>query len=513
MHKRRKLKYTVLLFISLVVLLQGSQYIITDMRDVTVKVSSKTWLDTLTERLHQRKPTLLLDEEVPYIFALSYMEQLVNGIGNLFQLGHIGKELDARLVVPQVSASRLYGLSNFIPSGCAGFTNPLSDYIDIDLLATRSCNISISPLEDFLKFSPRQIVLFHPVRGVDYKRVEHKISSDKYFMELLNPVVEKDLRDCLHVGACSCKDQLYNIINGIEGALNSLAHSRSLPNFTIRNAICFNGDKTISLNDLLQHRTVNESKVSYIFTHWTGNRCSLSVEEGQNECVSTSRHGGGIHLLSSSKRTSHSCKDLKSRLATSIHTHIEELSARFLRAQGITPHNHLITVHVRLEKLTSMATCCLQKMLSRVRQLKQTLPNSKVVLITDLGPLGSHSCGEGHCRYLKALSMQIFSANNITPVYFDAVQYGVKNDSALASLVEMLAVAKGNEVILVGGGQFQATLLQRILARVEVGHENSTRHLYSICSGSTLNHLPNLSKELTSAISYNIFKRDKCKYY
>ena len=510
MHKRRKLKYTVLLFILLVILLQGSQYIIADMRDVTVKVSSKTWLHMQTKRLYQRKPTSLLDKEESYIFALSYMEQLVNGIDNLFQLGHIGEELDARLVVPQVSASRLYGLSNFIPSRCAGFTNPLSDYIDIDLLATRSCNISISPLEDFLKISPRQIVLFHPVRGVDYKRVENKISSEKYFMELLNPVVEKDLRACLHVGACPCKAQLYNVINGIEGALNSLAYSRSLPKFTIRDAICFDGDKTISLNELLQHRTVNESKVSYIFTHWPGNRCSLSVEEGQNKCVPTSKHGGGIRLLSSSKRTPHSCKDLKSRLATSIHTHIEELSAKFLHAQGITPHNHLITVHVRLEKLTSMATCCLQKMLSRVRQLKQMQSNSKVVLITDLGPLGSHSCGKGNCRYLKDLSMQLLSANNITPVYFNAVQHGVKNDSALASLVEMLALARGNEVILVGGGQFQVTLLQRILARVKVGHGNSTPHLYSICSESTLNHLANLSKELTSAISYNVFKQDKC---
>ena len=505
----KRFRCTFLICISVVMVFQLSLFISRQSGDVGIRISPRHWLDIQTVNyLDERKPTSLINKEESYIFALRYSEQLVNSIDNLFQLGHLGKELDARLVVPQVSASRLYGLSNFIPSGGWGLINPLSDYIDIESLAIKSCNISMSPLRDFLETSPEQIVLFHPI-----KLSKYGISIANYSMDISNPGVRKDLKACVHFGACSCKEQLYNVIDDIEGALNSLASSRSLPKFTVSDAICFDSGKAISMKQLLQHRTSNGSKVSYIFTLWSGSNCYHSEDrdlaKSEWHCLQIARHGGSLPIMMSGTR---SCKRLTSTLATSIHTHVEELSSEFLRAQGMTPHTHLVTVHVRIEKLQTAndTVCCLQEMLSRVHHLKQMFSNIKVVLITDLGPLGSHSCYKENCRYLKYLSMQIFSANNITPVYFDAVQYGVKNDSALASLVEMLAVAKGNEVILVGGGQFQVTLLQNILARVEVGYGDRTLHLYSICSKSTRNHLLNLNEDLTSTISYKVFEHDKC---
>ena len=488
---------------------QFSLYISRQSGDVGKGISLRHWLDMRADYFNypeERKPTSLANKEESYIFALRYTEQLVNGIDNLFQLGQIGKELGARLVVPQMSASHLYGLSNFIPSGGWGLINPLSDYIDIESLAFKSCNISMSPLENFLKTSPRRIVLFHPI-----KLGKYGISIANYSMDFSNPAARKDLKACLQFGACSCKEQLYKIVNDIEGALNSLASSRSLLKFTISDAICFDSGKAVSMKQLLQHRTSNGSKVSYVFTYWSGSNCYRSEDQDSAESRCLQIAGGSLPIMMSGAR---SCKRLTSTLATSIHMHVEELSTKFLHAQGITPHTHLVTVHVRIEKLRTAndTICCLQEMLSRVRQLEQRLSNMQVVLITDLGPLGSHSCYKAHCRNLKDLSMQLLSANNITPVYFDAVQYGVKNDSVhvLASLVEMLALARGNEVILVGGGQFQVTLLRRILARVKVGHGNSAPHLYSICSKSTRNHLLNQNKDLASTISYKVFEHDKC---
>ena len=49
-----------------------------------------------------------ISESSSFVLALSFMEQLTNAVGNAKRLAHIGKYMQARLVLPFVYNSRLY---------------------------------------------------------------------------------------------------------------------------------------------------------------------------------------------------------------------------------------------------------------------------------------------------------------------------------------------------------------------------------------------------------------------
>jgi hypothetical protein len=193
------------------------------------------------------------------------------------------------------------------------------------------------------------------------------------------------------------------------------------------------------------------------------------------------------------KRDYHWCTDLGTWVAAHIHPRIDSLATKFLASQSVTPDDHLVTIHFRSEKLPeeNEFACCLQKMVLLLEELKQDQPNLKVIIISDIGPLGSTTCGSR----IRNMTKILFSKNNLKPVYFNLDKFDLTNedDLLLAGLTEVTAVSKGNKVILVGGGQFQLTILKRLLGRAQTVDQSPMVH--SICSSSTTHHLQDPRKK------------------
>jgi hypothetical protein len=139
-------------------------------------------------------------EGMSYVFALSYMEQTANAIINLFQLG---KGFKSRLVIPSVHGSRMFGLPNYNPMDNSSLDRSMSDYVDIEAISTKGCNVSMSSFEEFLALSHREIVLLHPVKRADFDRITvDDYQNEKYFVDFLPPAIEDELRGCIQKGPC-----------------------------------------------------------------------------------------------------------------------------------------------------------------------------------------------------------------------------------------------------------------------------------------------------------------------
>ena len=227
-----------------------------------------------------------------------------------------------------------------------------------------------------------------------------------------------------------------------------------------------------------------------MFVHWPGNKCGPRPAE-PHQC--TLNPGRGIFLMLEDKRDYHWCTDLGTWVAAHIHPRIDSLATKFLASQSVTPDDHLVTIHFRSEKLPeeNEFACCLQKMVLLLEELKQDQPNLKVIIISDIGPLGSTTCGSR----IRNMTKILFSKNNLKPVYFNLDKFDLTNedDLLLAGLTEVTAVSKGNKVILVGCGQFQLTILKRLLGRAQTVDQSPMVH--SICSSRTTHHLQDLRKK------------------
>ena len=425
-----------------------------------------------------------------FLFALSYMEQFVNAVLNLLQLSYVGQRLNARLIVPHVRGSRLFGLPNFNPAGSGKTLCPsLSEYVDMESFSgdSEDCNIEMSPLEDFLTLSHRQIILFHPVRTEDFKKIRQSSfnSREKYYFDFL-PADKKDLLfGCIQYGPCSCKDLLREATQRLQEALDQQTNDRGIENFVIIDVICFHGDRHTSLSKLLQVTGAVASKVSYVFTHWSGRKCVNSETGdslGQAFCT---QNGSGVSLALEGKEIHPTCANPVGMLARSIHPHIRALSARFLSGLGIEPHVPLTTIHIRFEKFRHQRhalLCCLKTMLSQMALLKQAHSDLQVVVFSDIGPFGTTSCGR--CSQLAEDSRNLLKEHNMDLVHFEPDLYGEQNDTLLAVLSELTTVAMGNNIFLVGGGQFQETIRESSFARVQEGIPLPA--VYSICSKKTI---------------------------
>ena len=445
-----------------------------------------------------------------YIFALSYMEQFANAVQNLFQLGKVSK---ARLVVPSLHSSRVFGLPNFNPftKNESQFDRSVSEYIEIEAVARESCGVNMSSFEEFLLLSHRQIVLFHPVAENDFKKTSKTSDLQKYFAEFLPPSIQSELLSgCMQSGPCSCKDKVIAGVERLQAALNQLTQPKGVPNFTIVDVICFNGQSYTSFSQLLHSISGDPDKVSYIFTHWSGNKCGPRPSE-PNRC--SFRPGGGTILMLENRNNYHVCLNLAGKLASYVHPHYDSLATKFLARQGVTPDSHLVTIHFRSEKLLlnehNIFRCCFREMISVLNKLKEQQPDLKLVIISDVGPYGTTSCSD----QMRNVSRRMFAANGLSPVYFDPIEFGVKDGSnnLLAGLTEVKAVSQGSQVILVGGGQFQLYILESLLVRSQTMHRSPK--VYSICSPSTAKHLQDVkSKTQNFHVPNEIVPGDECVY-
>ena len=168
----------------------------------------------------------------------------------------------------------------------------------------------------------------------------------------------------------------------------------------------------------------------------------------------------------------------------------------FLDYLGLQKSSY-IAVHIRFEKLFDFAFqdmrdpdlflhCCMQKLDVVLKQLlngcsNQTTP-CKPLLLHDYGPYGSDSCH--HNGTWKKREVCIGSVEHLlsmvkvtSPVGFDPIKFAAPKNAGFVSKVEAMSLTDGQSLIVIGGGSFQASVVNRFRAK-----RKNKLHDYRLCA-------------------------------
>ena len=463
----------------------------------------------------QSPPTYETKYSESYVLAVKYTEQLTSGLRNSLQLGHLYKEINARIVEPFVKSSGLLGIPGVLCSqnDCNSKVTPLTTMLDYSKIA-KECYDVAEPVsfETFLETSARQLVLLHPVW-----EVEHPYGGS--LRGILSGSHETVLRNCIQTDShvCECGGILKKFVTIVEATLNK--NSNNMPHFSIRSVICFATAKPITLALLLQ-MTPSDSPLSYIFTLWFGTACrnqlpSLHPGNEQGEVLSSLGTGENTtyKVCTEAKRTHiipkislpNTCTRRSSIEDSFISVRffsplVNELATTFLRKQHLKDIKNMISIHYRTEWIYRLLSdsskainCCMKELNQLLASLSAEVNLQKnAVLISDRGPYGSRSCASSCSRLADSLLSALKKSHKLTPVYFDPVKYNCTSyANSIPPLVEHASLARGRYLVLIGGGKFQRSILTSAL---QVGN---VKKVYSVCSSHT-----NSPEGLPSTVEY-----------
>ena len=424
-------------------------------------------------------------ETQSYVIAIRYQEQLTSGIRNALQLSHLFKGHGSRLVVPFIAGTRLFGLHQK--------AYPLTRVLDFSAIARECFHISnVASFDEFLHTSTRDIVLLHPVSNPDSNSVLG--AGPVYSVQRKQSA--KDILPCLlDEGVCQCSKEFEEYARSIEHALNMhLNHTDPL--FRVRQVICFNKLKPMTVKQFLKLSGLQQATVySYIFTWWYGTSCismSQTNTPGNASSTAKARCPGTFRARFIPETASPGvCRKGKvdhSFVSTKfLAPYLKGLAANFASSQR-NGTGTKVSIHFRTEWLVirpRKVECCQTAIVDTLKMIVKMYHTGNVLYVTDLGPFGSKSC-ENECRRRgKQLIQSIEDSTGLKPVHFDPVNYSAKFEgSDIPPLVENAALSDAEVLVLIGGGKFQSSILTSALLN------SSLRHVYSVCSPSTLLDLP-----------------------
>ena len=180
-------------------------------------------------------------------------------------------------------------------------------------------------------------------------------------------------------------------------------------------------------------------------------------------------------------------------------------SDQFTQSLGLQKHSY-IGIHIRFEKLFETAfkykkdprhflDCCMLRLNAVLKQLKilhNLTSEGSTLLLHDYGHHGTDVCQHdggwksrsvctNDSKYLLSL------LNESRASEFDLVKFDAPQNSGFVSLVEGLALAGGRSLVVVGGGSFQISIIDRFKS----AHRNAV--YYSLCTAHE--NLPSLEAD------------------
>ena len=423
-----------------------------------------------------------------YVMALRYQEQLTSGIRNALQLSHLFKKHGSQLLEPFIAGTRLYGLHG----------HPLSTVLDFNAIARECFHLhtsDIASFSDFLHKSTRDIILLYPVSNPN----PDSMLSASHGQQKRSA---RDILPCLlEQGVCQCNKELGDYARSIEQSLNMyLTHAEHT--FTVRQVICFNKLKPMTVEQFLKAAGLQETNqvYSYIFTVWWGTSCGMAQANNPSDgdanytikarCPGTfrTRFIPEMHLPGVCGKAAVDHSFISTKFLSPF---LKELAAKFASSHR-SGAGTKVSIHFRTEWLTmrssSKVECCGPKIVETLKKIVKMYHVDNVLFMTDLGPLGSKTCDQECQSNGEQLVESIVDGTGLRPVHFDPVDYSVEEvqleGSVIAPLVENAALADAEVLVLIGGGKFQSSILTSAL------QSDSLREVYSVCSPSTLLDLP-----------------------
>lgn len=169
----------------------------------------------------------------------------------------------------------------------------------------------------------------------------------------------------------------------------------------------------------------------------------------------------------------------------------------FLDYLGLMKSSY-ISVHIWFEKLFDFVftnskdpqrffRCCMFKLDAVLKQLKERYNltsghNDSTLLLYDYGPYGSDVCrhsGAWKKREVCVNEVQhlLSMVKETSAAEFDPVKFGAPNNAGFVSKVEAASLTDGRFLIVIGGGSFQASIVNRFRSKWK-----TKAHDYRLCA-------------------------------
>ena len=411
-------------------------------------------------------------KEGSFFISLSYFEQLTCAAHSLLSTGNVAENLGAKVVMPFLLRSRLYGIPDLIPDReVPDVFYPLRTVFDIKQLNATFYSLSNNYLVDFENFlynAPREIVMIDAIhKHVAPKELSLNLTS---VTKLLNKMKfhSYNIFDCSKV----VFKHRQPLLEKVELMLRISTRHLGVEEFTITKYICLNPAADVTTDEL--KALIGPEPRTIMFIQWRGcayYRCNIKMT---GSITSPFRYRILYHANHSESMP------LISNVSIPLSNTIKLTALQYLHKFKIA--SPFISVHIRIEKLSRVnariyghTACCLEILRSLLKILKQEYFNN-TLLITDIGDYGSDACYDKvclpHSRWVKGMLNRM----GLKRHQFNPDTMHSSNNPAFASLVEMKMLAKGKVLIVVGQGSFKHQLIRDFL------NSNPINRLYHICT-------------------------------
>lgn len=420
-----------------------------------------------------------------FFMSLSYHEQLTCATHNFLSAGYIAQNLGAKVVIPFLLHSRLYGIPDLIPpKEIPGIYFDLNTIFDMEELNKTYNKISGTHLVNFKEFiyhAPREIVMFDFPGAYDDPYTLGLINKDArraYYLMNMTNLKAIELMDLL--------DHNQLIIRGLELMLRRITRHFGVQEFVIKEFVCIYQSAIITTDEIKQF--IAEEPRSIILTNWRGCAYRSCNIKAPRNLASPFRH----KVLFRSNRPYWYTKNLH----LPFNNTIRSAAVNYLHRIKIS--RPYISLHIRIEKLQRLdqgvnkyTFCCLGLLHSLIKVLKDQY--SQVLMITDVSQYGSDSCYTIQCmKYIRRFRT-ILANMGLVQTSYNPKLTGNSESSAFVSLVEMNMLAMGDRLIVVGGGSFESQIISEFLEF----HPFSKSKVYHICThkNNVLNEYKHLNRK------------------
>ena len=422
-----------------------------------------------------------------FFIALNYFEQLTCATRNLFSAGNVAQNFKAKVVIPFLLHSRLYGVPDLIPVKEIPDTYfDLSTIYDIEKLNNTFNKITgtyLANFEEFIYHAPREIaVLDFPFVAEDYtdQHLGLIYRDAAYIYNLMNATGIKAF-ECLHF---INQDQL--MFRGVELMLRRITRRFGVREFAIKEYICIMPSMEITTDELKQ--LISEEPRTILISEWRG--CayrSCDIQAPRNAVISPIRN----RILYHSARPRSYTKDLLLPFNDSI----KSTAMDYLRRIKIT--DPYVSLHIRIEKLQRLnqainnhTYCCLDLLKCLMKSLKDR-QSGQTLMISDIGDYGTDSCTDIKCMQYVRKVQSMLAGMGLVQTSFNPKLTGSSESPAFVSLVELNMLAMGDRLVVVGAGSFKYQIITRFL------QSNPVNRVYHICTeqGNVLNEFSSLDRK------------------
>ena len=414
-------------------------------------------------------PSYMQSSNVSYMLALHYAEQLIMSTAHYIQFLNLVADWNFTGVEPFICKSRMFGFRQpskvNVKFGLLLNMSTLSSELSTCLNggshpSDKEKRVLVQSMDEFLKHSYRSISIVYFIKHMCifskeiHDGIDYGVKFDKEPVvdctsiarrEGLSKAVEIKLNQDLYT---SMDEDLY-----MDKSITELE-------FYVEQAFCVHNTKNVTLVQIMEyiHQNVKHQESS------TSNRLASVVFVSWQ---------GQYTRKFSDRLIMDRCRLSPAKIAHS--NTVLKTAKTFIESLGLGKNSYL-SVHIRFEKLFEprknnpelFYQCAIKKLnglIGKMRQRCNLSSDSAALLTKDYGPYGSDTC---HYEYSwKPLSVCVNKAKKllselvIKSAEFEPVVFGLPSSSGLVSLVEADSLLCGRALIVVGGGSYQHSIMER----------------------------------------------------